>query len=78
MTATEDQLEAARLLDLRRQAQVEKQVEIINRLLGGEATWTQIQADLVEDIARFKVEVDELNRELTKAKALLHSMRPKR
>lgn len=56
-------LEEARLLDLRRQAQIQSQIEIINRLSGG-ATPARELKRLASELADAQVEKDEAQRQL--------------
>ena len=52
-------MEEVRLLDLRRQAQIENQVAAINRLLEGDATYDTEMRILHEQLAEAKVQLAE-------------------
>lgn len=59
-------LDRARALDLRRQAQIAEQVKIINRMIAGENTYDHVLQALAGELARYKVERDELVRQVAK------------
>ena len=54
MTKSQSSLDAAARQDLWRQEQVQRQVEIINRLLGG-ATYDDLMREQTEQIARLRM-----------------------
>lgn len=66
----ESLLEEARLLDLRRQAQIASQVDIINRLLEGQ-TFDEVHRSLVTQIGTLTVERDEAKAEISRLRAEL-------
>lgn len=59
-----EHLERAQALDLRRQEQIAEQVKIINRLMVGGGTYDEILQTLAGELARYKVERDELARQV--------------
>lgn len=61
--ATEKIIEAARLTDLRRQAQVDNQVKIINRLLEGPGTYDDVLKGLNQQVATLTVALAECEAE---------------
>lgn len=61
--ATEEILEASRLSDLRRQAQVDNQVAIINRLLDGGGTYDEVLQRLNTQVAELQVRLAEVEAE---------------
>jgi hypothetical protein len=63
---TREQLDSAAALDLRRQAQIAEQIKIINRMMAGENTYDQVLQTLAGELARYKVERDELARQVSR------------
>lgn len=66
----EDLVDEARLLDLRRQAQIANQVDIINRLLEGE-TFSEVQRSQVAQIGTLTVALNEAKAEIAALRAEL-------
>lgn len=64
-------VEEARLQDLRRQAQVDNQKAIINRLLAGGGTYDDILTRLNEQVAELQVRLDESEAENSRLRAEL-------
>jgi hypothetical protein len=67
--AIEDIMEASRLTDLRRQAQINNQHTLINRLMEGGGTYDDVLQRLNEQIAELTVSLSEAEAEISRLQA---------